>query len=324
MSLDRAAEQALIGAVLLQPSQYDEVREWLTADDFDGTAERRTYEAIESVATREGVISPAAVDRGLRSQRSPASDLADGAFVVGCMQRCPEATRAAVYGRMVLELSIRRRVSAQASGLRQRAENAVSSNDLTLVFAGVDAVRRDIERLHQRESKAARSHSPTPLVAGELKPLRRPQRHDEAAAERAAVAALVDDPTALTRVTRWLSPRDFGDAECAGLYSELTVLHNANNPIDPLTLAWRAKRVGINGPACDSLLAFREPTSADAVVASRRVLEQSVRAAVVATADELGDLADDGRVNTTSQAYARLNNLWPQQRRLVRAGLAAQ
>src|SRR5680860_73112 len=136
MSIDRAAEQALIGALLLQPRRYDEVREWLKADDFDGTGERRAYEAIQSLAEREEAISPAAVERDLRSHYSVASELTGGAFVVGCMQRCPEGSRAAVYGRMVLELSIRRRVGAQVVGLRQRAENAVSSNDLTLVFAG--------------------------------------------------------------------------------------------------------------------------------------------------------------------------------------------
>ena len=126
-------------------------------------------------------------------------------------------------------------------------------------------------------------------------------------------------------MTRWLTPSDFGDSECAGLYSELTVLNDGNNPIDTLTLAWRAKRVGLAGPACDSLLAHREPSAAtaDPVLASRRVLEQSVRASVVATADAVEDLTRDGRVNTTSQAYARLNNLWPQQRRLIRAGLTS-
>ena len=57
------------------------------------------------------------------------------------------------------------------------------------------------------------------------------------------------------------------------------------------------------------------------VVAARRVLEQSVQSAVLATSEELDRVSHDPGVNATSLAYARLNNLWPQQRRLVRASL---
>lgn len=136
--------------------------------------------------------------------------------------------------------------------------------------------------------------------------------------------ALADEPKALSVVTRWLRPTDFADDECAGLYSELSVLHEAKNPIDRITLAWRAKRVGLRGPVSSSLLTSRDPaTSAGPITSSRRVLEQSVRAAVVATADSLQGLAADGRDNATGQAYARLNHLWPQQRRLIKASLSS-
>ena len=325
MNLERAAEQSVIGAILHEPAQFGEVREWLEPDDFYGTAERQAFEAMRVLADRGEVISPEAVDQELKSRRTPAAELADGAFVIGCMQRCPESSRAAVYGRMVLELSVRRTVADHATRLRQRAGNAVSSHDLNLVFAGVDAVRRDVERLHQREAQAARAHSPTPLLSGQLAPLTRRPRHDELTNERVAVAALVQNPGALATVHRWLRPGDFGDDECRGLYAQLTALHDAKNPIDSLTLAWRAKKVGLQGPACDALLAGpgSESVAADPVLASRRVLEQSVRAAVVATADELEELAQRRTVNATSQAYARLNNLWPQQRRLVKAGLSS-
>ncbi len=44
---------------------------------------------------------------------------------------------------------------------------------------------------------------------------------------------------------------DFGDLECATLFAELTALRAAHNPIDRVTVAWRAAKVGIAGSVCD-------------------------------------------------------------------------
>ena len=68
----------------------------------------------------------------------------------------------------------------------------------------------------------------------------------------------------------------------------------------------------------ESLVTAAAETTAglDPVTASRRVLEQSVQSAVIATSEELDRVSHDPGVNATSLAYARLNNLWPQQRRL--------
>jgi hypothetical protein len=208
--------------------------------------------------------------------------------------------------------------------LRQRAEKAVTSHDLNLVFAQVDSARRNVERLHQREAHASRSHSPTPLLAPGLEKLPRRGSREAVPAERTAIHALVDQPAALDAVTRWLAPSDFSDAECSGLYGEMTALHERESPIDRVTLAWRAMRVGLAGPVCDSLVSPRDPASvaADPVRASREVLQQSVCASVLSTADKLEGMTRDLRGNVTAEAYAHLNNLWPQQRRLIKAGLA--
>src|SRR5680860_829532 len=119
---------------------------------------------------------------------------ADAPFLVSCMSTCPVAARTPVYGRMVLETSIRRRVSEQAAGLRYRAEQAVTSTDLNLVFARVDAVRRDVERLHVREARADGVASPSPLNVENLAPVPVPDGHRDANAERTAVMALVHQP----------------------------------------------------------------------------------------------------------------------------------
>jgi replicative DNA helicase len=319
---DRAAERAVIGALLLEPDGFADVREWLGPDDFNGTAEQQAYEAICTLGDRGEVVSPAGVDHELHGDRTAAPLLADGAYLVDCMQLCPAPARAAVYGRMVLEMAIRRRVVDQGVRLRQRAEKAETSHELNLVFAQVDSARRDVERLHQREAQATRSHSPTPLLAPVAASPRRGGRED-VPIERTAIHALADQPSALDAVTRWLSSTDFSDAECSGLYGEMAALHAAKSPIDRVTLSWRAMCVGLAGPVCDSLVAPRDPATVavDPLRASRAVLHRSVRASVLSTADELEGMTRDVTGNVTADAYARLNSLWPQQRRLIKAGL---
>jgi replicative DNA helicase len=235
MRLARAAERAVIGALLLEPARLADVHEWLRPDDFDGGAERQTYQAICHVTDRGEPLTPDLVDRQLREGKADGPVLADGAFLIGTMDACPAPSRASVYGRMVLELSIRRHIAADIAGLRHKAEQASTSEQLNTVFAQIDGVQLGVKNLHLREALAAHTASVAPNWAGELKPLSRFPRYGERVVERQAVVALVDQPTALKTVARWLKPNDFSDDECAGLFSELTVLREANNPIDGIT-----------------------------------------------------------------------------------------
>jgi hypothetical protein len=82
-------------------------------------------------------------------------------------------------------------------------------------------------------------------------------------------------------------------------------------------------RTGLSGPVCDSLVAPRDSAVlADPVRASRDVLHQSVRASVLSTADVLEGMTRTVETNVTTEAYARLNGLWPQQRHLIKAGMS--
>src|SRR4051794_241607 len=325
--LERAVERSLLGALLLRPDQVDQVRAWLELDDLTGTAERQAYAAIESLREQGTQVSPELVDARVRATVAAGTQLADGPYLVTVMQETPHQDRAVVYGRMVLELSIRRRVAQEAASLHQHAETATTSDQLNRVFAHVDGFRRGVETLHQRETRAAGAHSVAPPNADGLPELYRPPRREHDPAEQAAILSLVEHPACLPHVAKWLGPHDFGDLECASLYGELLALHAAHNPIDRLTLAWRAAKVAIDGPLCHQLttapLGIADNRMGDPMHAAHRVLEQSVQAAVLATSQPLEAAAAAPRVNPTSVAYARLNALWPQQRRLVKARLAS-
>jgi replicative DNA helicase len=325
MELDRHAERAVIGALLLEPQRYAEVRAWLEPDDFFGLAEQRTYEAMRTLDDAGRQLTPSSVNEHLAARYPELRHRPDAAFLVSCMQECPVPTRVAIYGRMVLDSSIRRRIGAQAAGLRHRAEHAATSQDLNVVFGTVDKVRRDVERLHQREAKATGTYAPSPLKVDELPSAPSASGRHDVSVERTAVLALVNQPLALPRVSTWLERSDFKDAECALVYGELQSMMGSRQPIDPLTVAWRVSRRSTSNPVVTGLLEVQKtgPRLPDATIAARRVLEQSVRSTVIDAAAALENVAVHTTTDTppTAEAYARLNGLWPKQRRLVKAGL---
>lgn len=324
MSLEEAAERAVVGSLLLEPPRHDEIREWLGVAAFYGTAEVQAYGAISALRERGAEVSPQSVDAEVREHVVRGTQLADGPWLVGVMQATPDPSRAVIYAKMVLQQEIRRRIRQDAVTLRQEGEAAVNLDLLNRAFATVDTMRRGLETLHRRESTAMELHSVTPANTGGLTQLMRFPRHEHLAAERSLVHALVVQPHAIEQLTRWLRTSDFSDAECGSLYGELTALHDANNPIDRITLAWRAARVGIEGPMCEWLTALSPEVqvAGDPISIGVHVLEQSVQSALLATSDELERVADDPSLNATSVAYARLNSLWPQQRRLIKARLS--
>jgi replicative DNA helicase len=327
MELDRHAERAVIGALLLEPERFEEVREWLQADDFGGIASRQAYEVMQSLADAGRALTPSAVNERLVTESTTMRMGADAPFLVGCMQVCPAPSRVAFYGRMVLDSSIRRRISTHADGLRRRAEQTVTSRDLTLVFGLVDRVRRDVERLHTREAKASGAYAPSPLKVDELPVTRCATAGYDAGLERTAVLALVHQPLALPRVSTWLESSDFRDPESALVYRELLSMMAARKPVDALTVAWQVSRRMLGNRVVDALLDVQQsgPHLPDATIAARRVLEQSVRCAVIDASAALENVAVNtaADVPATAEAHARLNRLWPKQRRLIKAGLTS-
>jgi replicative DNA helicase len=325
MDLDRHAERAVIGALLLEPQRYAEVREWLEPDDFLGLAEQRTYEAMRTLVDGGRQLTPSSVNEHLAARYPELRHRPDATFLVSCMQECPVPSRVAIYGRMVLDSSIRRRIGAQAAGLRHRAEEAATSQDLNLVFGLVDKVRRDVERLHTREVKATGTYAPSPLKVDELPSAPTASGHHDVAVERTAVLAMVNQPLALPRVSTWLERSDFHDPECALVYGELQSMVASRQPVDPLTVAWRVSRRSVTNPVVAGLLEVQKagPRLPEATLAARRVLEQSVRSAVIDASAALENVPVNTTTDTppTAEAYARLNGLWPKQRRLVKAGL---
>lgn len=319
MSLSRSAEKATLGALMLRPEGYEDVRQWLQPTDFDGSAERATYDSIERLNGRDIAATAQAVERDLVHEFSAHELLADGPFLYECLSTCPDPSRAGLYGRMVLEFSIQRRISDLAADLRARTEAAWPELDLNVTFNGVDWMRRRVEELHQREATADRSHSPTPIM---IEPLPPPtaQLSPDPTTEMLAVTALTDQPHLITTVSEWLRVEDFTDRRAAVVYATLQQMHQHDEPIDRLTVGFQlAQNTQTSEPEVGWTTSSNQ--SRDGIILARRVLRASVYARVVNTTEDLERVSSTPGRPTTAVAYQRLNALWPDQRRLVRSAI---
>ena len=89
MSLDDAAETALVGALLLRPGQVDDVRAWLQTEDIYGTAPQQAYAAMVELRERDEEVSPQSVDTEVREVVALGTQAADAAYLVTAMQATP-------------------------------------------------------------------------------------------------------------------------------------------------------------------------------------------------------------------------------------------
>src|SRR3954451_17842721 len=106
MTLERSIERAVIGAILLEPARFDEVSEWLELDDFDGTAERQGYAEFRRLRDAGRALKPEVGEGPIRGVVPRSTHLPDAPYLVEVMQQTPAPGRIALYGRMVLEMSI--------------------------------------------------------------------------------------------------------------------------------------------------------------------------------------------------------------------------
>ncbi|WP_370617687.1 DnaB-like helicase N-terminal domain-containing protein [Mumia qirimensis] len=326
-SITAATERATLGAILLEAARYDELKEWLQPDDFEGLHERATYNAIDTVriASEDGV-TPDAVNAYLLAHPDAVANPADGSFLADCMHQCPSPDRAVYYGRMVLELSIQRTVRRRAEMLGTRARNATTAVELNRVFAGVDSVRRTVEDLHQREARAAGAYSVAPLRSDDLPAIRPAPYLGEPDLERRVVRALIAQPTAIRHVTDWLSDDDFSDVHNRTVFANVVEMYEAKDPIDPVTVTWSLAQAGQVSAIADVMggppgtdrdaEAQAETDGMSAVPLAKRLLEVSVRARIIATSDDL-ERSAIRRPTTTAEAHRRMLDLWPEQRRLI-------
>ncbi len=118
MSLE--AEQALLGAILLEPKSYLSIAAFLEGDDFFLKRHEHIWNAFSRLQERNDAIDYVTLSRELQDM-SVLDEIGGPAYITSLVNNTPSAVHAEVYGEMVSRTSTRRKMLMAADAIRQTA-----------------------------------------------------------------------------------------------------------------------------------------------------------------------------------------------------------
>ncbi|WP_411140997.1 DnaB-like helicase N-terminal domain-containing protein [Streptomyces sp. x-80] len=270
------AEQALLGALLLEPQRLGEVAE-IAPDSFATAAHSALFGAISSLpapAPVEHAQNTIWLDKVLTVARKQARGLS-ASYLHTLIQVCPRPRHAPTYARMIVAEHSRRTLRTGAQRLAQTARDLSLPHPVPATLTAADALATIVDGLA----------ATFPLHPGPL-PRTPPQAlttaHDDGDEavdeERLLLATAAAHPSAAEEM-RWLTASDFTRPVHAGLWQSLTALTRRRTPVDPVTILWEAQQRGlpIAGSEPAELLGLLGAPAADAPQYwGERVLQRSL------------------------------------------------
>ncbi|MBM9508014.1 DnaB-like helicase N-terminal domain-containing protein [Actinacidiphila acididurans] len=241
------AEQAVLGAILLDPDQLDQL-DWLEPVHFYRPAHQALFAAMrrlrlagQTELADDGTVPLSWVTDTVAEAGQHVRGLTT-VYAHTLVSACPRPVHAPVYGRMVLEGAIHRTVTEHAVRLHQlaRADAARGEVETTLRYA--DVLAAVLDDLARRWGTGPRPAVTPPITPGGPDPAETQALADN---ERLLLSVLTNRPHGMDEVVGWLRPQDFADPAHGHLYRCLGALHHRGEPIDQMTLLWEAQRRGL-------------------------------------------------------------------------------
>lgn len=277
-------EQALLGALLLEPQRLEEVT-GIGPESFDNHAHAALFAAIRSLPApdpAQHTTGTAWLDAVLTTAREHTRGL-QPSYLHSLVQVCPWPRHASAYARMIEAEHTRRLVRAAAQHLAQSARDTSLPHPVAATLVEADALTAVVDdiaaRFPRQSGPLPRTPAPPPVTT----------IHDDETAvdeERLLLATATTRPGGIEQM-RWLSTEDFTHPLHAGLWQCLTTLARRRDPIDPVTVLWEAQqRSLLNGgiEPKDLLDLLTTPAPGAAEHWGERVLQH----AVLATAHHVG------------------------------------
>lgn len=251
MRIARRAEQALLGAGLLQPTALHALR-WIPPGAFSVPAHQELWRTLHTLPAEQ--VTPMAVSAALAGAEPGVRSILTPSYLATLVAACPDPGRAPLYGGMTLEAAIHRGVERAGEALRTTAQTV--ETDLTVeALADAEPAARRLEAFAGAWQQAPETVRTLLEVAPEEPPVLAerpgPVRTD-VQAEAETVASLMYRPEQLAEV-RWLDPEDFSDPQLRSAYRAMSALDERHAPVDPLTVAWQAARQPGPQPSHDLL-----------------------------------------------------------------------
>ncbi|MFJ5938568.1 DnaB-like helicase N-terminal domain-containing protein [Streptomyces sp. NPDC093071] len=315
------AEQAVLGAVLLDPDQLAHL-DWLAPDHFYRPVHQALFAALRTFRSdghqaigAEGPVPLSWVTDAIEETGRHVRGLT-AAYTHSLISACPRTVHAPVYGRMVLEGAIHRTVAEHATRLHQVARADALQGEVEGALRSADVLTGVLTDLARRWGTEPRPVAPPTAPAAVPPPVRDDQVAED---ERFLLAVLTEQPKAVAEVVDWLRPADFADPAHGQLYRCLGALHHRGEPIDRITLLWEAQRRGL---LADGTLSGEQLTTLcdDVIPGSaewfgERVMRSSLTRTAAASARAVRALAEDealgpGRlINHALHALGPLNEV---------------
>ena len=132
----REAEEAVIGAVLINPEAYYDVAQFLHAEDFYIHRHRWIWEAFTHLQERRAPIDFLTVTQEL-DQQGQLAEVGGPAYLTALISNVPSSLHAEAYGRLVEQAGIRRRLLEAANKIAKLAYQEE---------LGIDAVMDEAEK----------------------------------------------------------------------------------------------------------------------------------------------------------------------------------
>lgn len=234
-------EQALLGALLLDPHRLDDVS-GITADSFSTAAHAALYAAISTLPRpdpAEHAKNTKWLDRVLATGREQARGLT-AAYLHTLVQVCPWPRHAPAYARMVEAEHARRRLQTAAERLVRTVHDVSLPYPVQTVLTEADMLATVVDdianRFPPRAGVLPRTSAPPPPPA--------PDSAEAVEEEQILLATATAYPADIDTV-RWLVPDDLAVPLHAGLWQCLTTLARRGEPIDPVTVLWEAQQRGL-------------------------------------------------------------------------------
>jgi replicative DNA helicase len=149
----REAEEAVVGAVFINPEVYYDIAQFLTADDFYIHRHKWIWEAFNSLHEGRVPIDLLTVTNELE-RRGQLSEIGGPAYLTSLVNQVPSSLNAESYGHIVEGYSIRRKMINAANQIASIAYNEKSS---------VDDVMNEAEKAVFNVSERRLKHELTPI-----------------------------------------------------------------------------------------------------------------------------------------------------------------
>ena len=125
---NREAEEAVVGAVLINPEAYYDVAQFLQADDFYIHRHKWIWEAFTSLHEQRIPIDLLTINEEL-DRKGQLSEIGGPAYLTALVNQVPTSLNAESYGHIVESHSIRRKMINAANSIASMAYNEDSTVD---------------------------------------------------------------------------------------------------------------------------------------------------------------------------------------------------